>query len=364
MYSNEGNYGSDGIITSSLPSTLNPIAHGYMGSAPTSTTTSSSNNTSHSHCNLFALGILSLTVGIPYLWLRQSALKVAHRLLANRQNAFKSAKNLLMDRIAIGRVQRLKRCDVYYPSLDSDNRSGEQLRARCGLIFYPGALVDRTAYAPIASRLSELGILVAVANLEPYRIVSRLKEYAVREEVMHILSDSVLLCNRGVWTVDEWAIGGHSMGGHMAIAAVADEFSSTMKKVVLWGVGAYPDPNTYPCKRSLREFKDVNALVVNGSNDEFVKRAKCMEGKVVEFEAKMPPASGNPISAGVLPPGDMRRGHTYNVTIEGGNHAGCAHYGPQMSPFPDGIRSITLEQQQRRMAEVTGNFLLGKDKRD
>jgi len=238
------------------------------------------------------------------------------------------------------------------------------LRARCGLIFYPGALVDRTAYAPIASRLSELGILVAVANLEPFRLVGRLKEYAVREEVMRILSDSILLSKRGIWTVDEWAIGGHSMGGHMAIVAVADEFHSTMKKVVLWGVGMYPDPNTYPCKRSLRESKDVDVLVINGSNDEFVKKAKSMREKVVEFEAKMPPNGGNPISADTSPPGEVRRGHTYNVTIEGGNHAGCAHYGPQMSPFPDGIRSITLEQQQRRMAEVTGDFLLGKDKRD
>ena len=119
---------------------------------------------------------------------------------------------MLANRINIGRAQRLKRCDVYYPV--ASERDG--LRAKCGLVFFPGALVDRAAYTPIATRLSKSGILVAVANFEQYRVVTKLKDYALKEEVMHILSDAALLGDHGVWTVDEWATGGHSLGGHLA----------------------------------------------------------------------------------------------------------------------------------------------------
>mmetsp|Transcript_26133 Transcript_26133/g.48101 ORF Transcript_26133/g.48101 Transcript_26133/m.48101 type:complete len:321 (-) Transcript_26133:302-1264(-) len=307
----------------------------------------------YSYYNLFALGILSLTVGIPYFLLRRFALKIAQSQLANRHDAFKSARNLLMDHISIGRAQRMKRCDVYYPA----KSDGGELRAKCGLIFYPGALVERAAYAPIATRLSELGILVAVANLEPYRLVVKLQDYDLKEEVMHILSDSVLLSNQGAWTVDEWAVGGHSMGGYMAIAAVANEFSSTIKKVVLWGVLSYPDSNTYPCKRTLQEIKHVDALVVNGSNDEIVKSTVYGKDKFAKFDAKMPPRncqSSADVKLGI------KRGYTHHVSIEGGNHSGCAHYGPQMFPLPDGIRTITMEQQQRRTAEATVDFLLDR----
>lgn len=251
-----------------------------------------------------------------------------------------------MDRIAMGRAQRMEKCDVYYPPI----AEGEEPRAKCGFIFYPGALVDRTAYAPIASRMSESGILVAVANLEPFRVISSLHDYNLKKEVMRILSDSILLSNQGVWTVDEWSIGGHSIGGHVAIVAVANELSSTIKKVVLWGVLSYPLPAVYPYRQTLREIKDVDALVVNGSNDEIIKSTVFGKDKIQQFEDKMPPRGC---------PGKSR-GHTHHVTIEGGNHSGCSHYGPQSFPLPDGIRTITLEQQQRRMAEATVDFLLGE----
>ena len=330
------------VITSSLPS-LNPVAQGYMGASTVSDGCSST-------FNMIAMGVLTLTAGIPYFLLRRFALKIATSLLVNREDAFKSAKNLLMDRISMGRAQRLKRCDVYYPAV----AEGNELRAKYGLIFYPGALVDRTAYAPIATRMSELGILVAVANLEPYRLISNLTNYPIREEMMHILSDSVLLSKQGSWTVDKWAIGGHSMGGHVAIAVVANELSSTVKKVVLWGVSSYPDASWFPCKRTLRKIPDMDVILINGSNDEIVGNVtKYYSNAERDFEKKMPPR----IQFGSLTKKD--RGYTHHLTIEGGNHSGCAHYGPQTNPRPDGVRSITLEQQQRRMAEATTDFLLG-----
>ena len=164
-------------------------------------------NTYNYYNLLVALGIAIFFTVVPCIMFHQFAKKIANGLLNNRQEAFKSARNLLIDKIAKGRAQRMQRCDVYYPL----RLQGEPLKARYGIIFFPGALVDRTAYAPIASRLSEMGILVAVANNEPYRVIVKLDGYPIKEEVLHILSDSVLCSNRGTWTVKDWALGGHSM---------------------------------------------------------------------------------------------------------------------------------------------------------
>mmetsp|Transcript_26664 Transcript_26664/g.63954 ORF Transcript_26664/g.63954 Transcript_26664/m.63954 type:complete len:646 (+) Transcript_26664:175-2112(+) len=351
-----------GTIVSSLPSSVNPTAHSQMGSS-----TVASGNPYSGYYNLLALGVLVMSAGIPYFLLRLFASKVASMLLDNRQDAFKSARNMLADRIAIGRAKRLKRCDVYYPPVVEGGGGGGPRRAKAGLIFYPGALVDRTAYAPIASRLSEMGVLVAVANLEPWRLITSTKNYPIREEVMHILSDSVLLSDQGTWTVDEWSIGGHSLGGHVAIAAVSNEMSSTVKKVVLWGVSCYPDQTNYPCRRTLRELGDVGVLVINGTNDDIRLSTKVTgmraDRAAARFEGKLPPLS--PLSSDDAVASGDSGGRTLHVMIEGGNHSGCAHYGPQTFPVMDGVRTITLEQQQRRTAEATADFLLsGRSKRD
>ena len=134
-----------------------------------------------------------------------------------------------------------------------------------------------------------------------------------------------------------------------------------MKKVVLWGVASYPDKHTFPC-RPLREVNDINALVINGSEDKIAKSTKFSgPDKLVQFEKNMPPVSPPPFADVAS---KNNRGHTLHITIEGGNHSGCAHYGPQTFPIPDGIRSITLEQQQRLTVEATADFLLERNKRD
>ena len=66
--------GKNSTITSSLPS-LNPVAHDYMGA------TVVSGEESSSVYDLFALGILAMTVGIPYFKLRRFALKVSSEML-------------------------------------------------------------------------------------------------------------------------------------------------------------------------------------------------------------------------------------------------------------------------------------------
>jgi hypothetical protein len=50
------------------------------------------------------------------------------------------------------------------------------------------------------------------------------------------------------------------------------------------------------------------------------------------------------------------------VRIQGGNHAGVAHYGPQIFPMKDGEREIDLMKQQELTAKAIADFLLKKGK--
>jgi dienelactone hydrolase len=45
------------------------------------------------------------------------------------------------------------------------------------------------------------------------------------------------------------------------------------------------------------------------------------------------------------------------VIIDGGNHAGYGHYGPQRFPLPDGERTISLEAQQAQVSDATATWL-------
>ena len=44
--------------------------------------------------------------------------------------------------------------------------------------------------------------------------------------------------------------------------------------------------------------------------------------------------------------------------IKGGNHAGVAHYGPQLFPVIDGERTIPLEKQQELTASAAADFIM------
>ncbi|KAK1735879.1 ADP-ribosylation factor GTPase-activating protein [Skeletonema marinoi] len=292
--------------------------------------------------------VLVMTAGIPYFFTKMGAKLLGAVQMKNRQDAFKSAKNLLVERITVGRATRLANCDVYYPPLSS---SGER-KAKVGFVFYPGALVDRTAYSPVATMLSDRGIMVVVANLEPTRLLYNVYNYNLREKIMRMINDALFLGGNGIWEIDEWSIGGHSMGCFAAITAVAQEMSSTVKKVVLYGTGAYPD-KTYSDCPPLRDAAGVNALVINGSED-LIATSTILAGPRKEkiFQENMPP----PLPANTTASGD--RGYTVRKTIVGGNHAGCAAYGPQTFPTPDGVRTITLEEQQKMTAKLTADFLL------
>mmetsp|Transcript_1335 Transcript_1335/g.1670 ORF Transcript_1335/g.1670 Transcript_1335/m.1670 type:complete len:482 (+) Transcript_1335:145-1590(+) len=238
----------------------------------------------------------------------------------NRQAPFKSAGNLLLERIKTGRAKRTKNgFDIYLPPSKSAN---ERTDKTFGVLFFPGALINHTAYAPIASKLSDRGIVVAVISLEPMRFstdVESNKKKALTA-MYEVLSTSDI-------TVDEWVLSGHSAGGMVAITLAA-EMKPGITKLVLCGIGT----NEFG-EQSFRN-DSIQALVINGSEDKLVNGRS--EKQKEAFQNTLPPST------------------TY-VTIEGGNHAGFGHYGPQMM---DGTRTITLDEQQDIFVNKTVEFLI------
>lgn len=291
--------------------------------------------------------LFSSTAGatlMPFLFIAM----VSQRLVKNRQDAFDSAKHLLMERIRTGRAERKDTYDLYLPPPQQNSTNQPQQPIPMGLIFYPGACVENTAYGPIAAKLSDEGLLVAVVNVEPLRLPSETAGGG-KTDALKIMYDVLSSDSRNV---TEWALGGHSMGAANAFLR-APEMSPGMSKLVLWGMSALLVPAP-----TLRDTA-VDVLVVNASNDGFFQ--KRTEADKEFFEQNLPPPhyrGDKDTAAGST--SNNRLGSTVHVMIDGGNHAGFGHYVPQVFPTPDGERTITLNDQQHQCVMKTADFLLGR----
>ncbi len=166
------------------------------------------------------------------------------------------------------------------------------------LIFYPGAKVEETAYAPLLHQLAGEGMDVCLVKM-PFHLaffgISKADDLIAR------------------YDYDNWYIGGHSLGGAMAAVYAADEGEKLAGAVLL---AAYPT-------KKLDDSLDV--IVIYGSLDGVLNMEKLEEG-----ERYMPEDAV-----------------TYR--IEGGNHAQFGNYGEQDG---DGEAVISAGEQQRRTEEI------------
>ena len=167
------------------------------------------------------------------------------------------------------------------------------------LLFYAGAKVEETAYAPLMKSLSEKGIdcfLLKAPMKLPFFSVSKAK--SVTEH----------------YSYENYYLAGHSLGGMVAANDAAKhpgDFSG------LFMLAAYPTEDLTSAK--------FPVVFIYGTND------------------------------GVLHRGRLERGFTlvpkdYQVVkIEGGNHSGFASYG-----FQDGDKKATVsaEKQQKITADA------------
>eukprot|EP00980_Cylindrotheca_fusiformis_P031663 scaffold26766_cov166-Cylindrotheca_fusiformis.AAC.2 len=256
----------------------------------------------------------------------------ARRMIEHREPAFKSAHNLLWKRIQEERAKRTRNgYDVYLPTKNvNDNKSG--IKAKYGIIFFPGALVNHTAYAPLASKLSDEGVLVVVMSLEPSRFAT-FDDDTCKKRALIVMYE--ILAER--IEVEEWILAGHSMVGGPVALKLATEMKPGISKLVLFGIKSAP--------KGIPTLRDasIDVLVLNGSKDAIVNQCTS-ETEWEHFQSVLPPTSGG-------------KGKTEYVVMEGANHSGFGHYGPPKYPKLDGERTITMEEQQNMFVEKTMTFL-------
>lgn len=162
-----------------------------------------------------------------------------------------------------------------------------------GFIFYPGGKVEYTAYEPLMAACAEQGIFCVLIQM-PFNLA-----------VLDIhAADGI---QEQYPEIEEWYIGGHSLGGSMAAAYLA-EHSDDYEGLILLGSYSTAD---------LSE-TDLKVLSVYGSEDKVLNREKYEENK------------------------ENLPNNFHEVVIEGGCHAYFGMYGVQEG---DGRAAISPEEQ-------------------
>ena len=180
-----------------------------------------------------------------------------------------------------------------------------------GFIFYPGALVDVAAYAPMAKALAERGITTVIVNM-PLDLAVLNPDKA--SEVLAAFPQ-----------INRWAIGGHSLGGSMAGQFLQSHPELTLKirGLVLWGsrLSAGIDVSGLP----------IQALSIYGTRDGLAPKDLGEAGR----------RAGLPANAQLVP-------------IQGGNHAMFGDYGFQKG---DNLAEIPSAESQKQIVAATAEFL-------
>jgi hypothetical protein len=176
-----------------------------------------------------------------------------------------------------------------------------------GVIFYPGGRVNYKAYAPLLNNLAAQGYLVTLVPM-PFNLAVFGSGRASQVIAAHP-------------EIDQWVLGGHSLGGAMAASYV---YSNPGAMDGLFFLAAYPAGN-----QSLAE-SGMNVLSISGTKDGLATPEK--------IAASIP-----------LLPKD-----TIFFPIEGGNHAQFGWYGPQSGDNP---ATISREEQQKLVLQKLAAFI-------
>ena len=162
-----------------------------------------------------------------------------------------------------------------------------------GLIFYPGGKVEYTAYAPLMREYAEQGILCVLVEMPFHLAVLDMNA-----------ADDVLDEIEGI---ENWVIGGHSLGGSMAASYVAKNPD------VFEGILLLASYSTADLRKD-----DLEVVSLYGSEDGVLNLEK-----YAGYRENLPE-------------------DTYEVVLEGGCHAYFGDYGAQDG---DGTPAVTCEEQ-------------------
>lgn len=173
--------------------------------------------------------------------------------------------------------------------------------SKTGLIFYPGGKVEAKAYEPILASLAEKGICVVLVEM-PFNLA--VLDSGAADGVINEFTN-----------IQNWYIGGHSLGGAMAASYAANN-QDELNGVVL--LAAYPTKEL-----------DIPVLSIYGSEDGVLNREKYSDSIK---NAK----------------------NLSEIVIDGGNHAQFGNYGEQSG---DNAAKISSEKQWNETSQEILNFM-------
>lgn len=177
--------------------------------------------------------------------------------------------------------------------------------ATTGLIFYPGGKVEYSAYAPLMKACADRGILCVLVEM-PFNLA-----------VLDVnAADGI---QQQYPYIENWYIGGHSLGGSMAASYLAENASDYQGLILL-------------ASYSTADLSDIslNVLSVYGTEDGVMNRENYAEYKTnlpVDFT---------------------------EFVIDGGCHSYFGMYGMQDG---DGVPTIGNEEQINQTADAIADFI-------
>ena len=194
--------------------------------------------------------------------------------------------------------------------VERENLSDETIvfkpeKVKAGFIFYPGGKVEYTAYIPLMEELAKKDIMCVLLKM-PFNLAVLDVNGAegIKEKYPEI---------------ENWYIGGHSLGGSMA-ASYLSENTSEYKGLILLGSYSTADLSK----------EDIKVLSVFGSEDKVMNKEKYDEYKI-----------------------NLPKDFSEEI-IDGGCHAYFGMYGEQEG---DGVATITNEEQIQETAKIIKTFV-------
>ena len=176
-----------------------------------------------------------------------------------------------------------------------------------GLIFYPGGLVEPTAYAPVLHQIAEEGVLVVILPMPlNLAIFNTGAADAVLDHFSHI---------------SEWTLAGHSLGG-AAAAIFTSNNPDRVDALALW--------DSFPPGSADLSNTTMPAISIFGTTNGVTNTENFDEKRALMPE------------------------NTQFIPIEGANHAQFGDYGPQKG---DVAASLSLSEQHLRVVEIMLDFI-------
>ncbi|MFW5799488.1 MAG: alpha/beta hydrolase [Spirochaetota bacterium] len=174
------------------------------------------------------------------------------------------------------------------------------------LIYYPGAKVDPLSYVIMLDHIAKNGYRVIIPKM-PYRLAIFGIDKA--ETIIKVNTD-----------IEEWVLGGHSLGGAMASVFAYDN-EELLKALIIHA--------SYPPQDKNLSNRDFKILSIYGTEDRVIKKDFDSINKLLPSTAEI-------------------------VKVKGGNHAQFGHYGEQSG---DGKALISRKEQQDIIIESMLEFL-------